>query len=267
MRLNAREIAFMSVMVALLIGGQALFAAVPGVEVVTVLLLCFSRAFGPGRGALTATAYSLLRCFFFGFDAKTVVLYLLYFNFFACLFGFSGLFAERREGQKAAGGEIKAAERKRKFPWNAAAADLLFLLLCALAIVVLLDVPKVSVLLRAGLKTMAWVLLSVAVAGGVAFNVLSALGKKYPVCSKAAEAAFCAAAAAVCTVLFTLLDDLLYPLFYGVSGEAAIAYFYASFTAMLPQTVCAVVSICVLFFPLMKFFSLAASRCRRQTER
>lgn len=267
MRLTAREIAFMAFMVALLIGGQALFAAVPGVEVVTVLLLCFSRSFGPARGVLTATAYSLLRCFFFGFDVKTVVLYLLYFNFFALLFGLSGVFAAREK--KAKKGQADAREEgnnKKKFPFALLFTDCLFVLLCALAAVVLFDVPKVSILLRAGLKTLAWVLLSIALAGGVLYNALFVFSKKYPVCAAAAEATFCAAAAAVCTVLFTLLDDALYPLFYGVRGDAAIAYFYASFIAMLPQTICAALSVSVLFVPLTNFFSRAAARCRPRGE-
>ncbi len=249
MRLTARDIAYIAVMVALLIGGQALFAAVPGVEVVTALLLCFSWSFGVGRGVLTATAYSLLRCIFFGFDAKTVVLYLVYFNFFACLFGLLG----------AHGGKRERGEKRGPSPLALVCAEFFFLVLCGLAAVVLSGAVKVSILLQTGMNILAWVLLFVGLAGAAVYNVLLVLSRKHPACAAAAETAAAAAAAAVCTILFTLLDDALYPLFYGVSGEAAVAYFYTSFTAMLPQTVCALVSVSLLFQPLTRVFRRAAS--------
>ena len=255
MRPSARDIAVIAVTVALLIGGQALFAALPGVEVVTVVLLSFSWSFGAARGMLTATAYSLLRCFFFGFDAKTVVLYLLYFNFFACLFGVLG----GRGGGKAGAAGEKAekegkGEKEKISPLSAVFTEGLFLALCVLAAAVLSGAVRVSVLLQTGLNILAWVLLFIASAGAVAYNILLFFSRKYPACAAAAQTVAAAAAAAVCTVLFTLLDDALYPLFYGVRGEAAVAYFYASFTAMLPQTVCALVSVSILFRPLTRVF-------------
>lgn len=56
--------------------------------------------------------------------------------------------------------------------------------------------------------------------------------------------------AAVCTLCFTLLDDIVTPVFYGYSKTAMLAYFYASFTAMLPQTVCAAVTVGLMFLPV-----------------
>ncbi len=56
-----------------------------------------------------------------------------------------------------------------------------------------------------------------------------------------------AALAAFFTVCFTLLDDVLTPLFYGYTWDAALAYFFTGFLAMLPQTVCAAVSVALLF--------------------
>ena len=156
MRPSARDIAVIAVTVALLIGGQALFAALPGVEVVTVVLLSFSWSFGAARGILTATAYSLLRCFFFGFDAKTVVLYLLYFNFFACLFGVLG----GRGGGKAGAAGAKAekegkGEKEKISPLSAVFTEGLFLALCVLAAAVLSGAVRVSVLLQTGLNILA----------------------------------------------------------------------------------------------------------------
>ena len=43
---SAKEVAFPSVFVALTIGAQAVFAAVPGVELVTVLFVCYAFSFG-----------------------------------------------------------------------------------------------------------------------------------------------------------------------------------------------------------------------------
>lgn len=60
------------------------------------------------------------------------------------------------------------------------------------------------------------------------------------------------ASAVVFTVLFTLLDDVITPLIYRFHWNAAKVYFLQSFTAMVPQTVCAAVSVCVLFTPLTR---------------
>ena len=59
--LTAKEICIISLMTALLLGGQYVLAWASGVEVVTVLLLSFSYVFGVKRGCTVATAFSLLR--------------------------------------------------------------------------------------------------------------------------------------------------------------------------------------------------------------
>lgn len=87
---TAKEIAVISVFTALLIGGQFVFSFVAGVEVVTVLLLCFCFSFGAVRGMLSVTAFSLLRCIIFGFFPTVVILYLVYYNLFAVVFGLVG---------------------------------------------------------------------------------------------------------------------------------------------------------------------------------
>ncbi len=87
---SAKEIALMSIMTALLLASQFVFAAIQGVEVVTVFLLSFCVAFGARRGMLVATAFSLMRCFIYGFFPNIVILYLVYYNFFALVFGLLG---------------------------------------------------------------------------------------------------------------------------------------------------------------------------------
>lgn len=59
-------------------------------------------------------------------------------------------------------------------------------------------------------------------------------------------------AAALFTVFFTLLDDVITPLVYGFSAKAAMAYFAGSLYAVIPQTACTVVTVCVCFHPLTK---------------
>lgn len=88
---SAKEIALISVFTALLIGAQFVFSFVAGVEVVTVLLLSFCFCFGAVRGMMSATAFSFLRCLIFGFFPTVVILYLIYYNLFAAVFGLIGL--------------------------------------------------------------------------------------------------------------------------------------------------------------------------------
>ena len=64
------------------------------------------------------------------------------------------------------------------------------------------------------------------------------------------------AVACVCTACFTLLDDIITPLWYGYSAKATRLYFLASLPVMLSQTICTAISVFVLFLPLQKAFSL-----------
>jgi hypothetical protein len=60
------------------------------------------------------------------------------------------------------------------------------------------------------------------------------------------------ASAVVFTVLFTMLDNVITPLIYGFHSNAAKVYFLQSLTAMIPQSVCAAVTVCLLFVPLTR---------------
>ena len=76
--MKPREIACSAVMTALLIAAQYALGFVSGVELVTVLLLTFSRVFGARCGVMTAVAFSLLRCLIYGFFPNVLLLYLVY---------------------------------------------------------------------------------------------------------------------------------------------------------------------------------------------
>ena len=158
-------VAVVAVFTALLLGAQYALWFVKGVEVVTVLLLVFSYRFGVKCGALSAVAFSLLRCLLFGFFPNVVLLYLIYYPLFAACFGGVGNALRRRVDLKTQ------------------------LLLTALAVLF--------------------------------------------------------------TALFTLLDDAVTPLFYGYTKEAALAYFLASLPTMAMQCACALLTVFLLFRPLM----------------
>ena len=162
---SAKEVARTSVFVAAVIGAQYVFSAVPFVEIVTLLFVCYSYVFGGARGVVASVAFALLRQLLFGFYPVVLILYLMYFPLLSIVFGWLG--------------------KRKKY---------------------------------AGVK----LLLLAMVLGGI------------------------------CTASFTLLDNVLTPLYYAYSQKAARAYFMASLPFLIGQTICAIVSIGGLFFPLTK---------------
>lgn len=152
--------------VALLIGGQMALSGVSGIEIVTVMLLCFCFHYGVRHGIAVATTFSLLRCFFFGFQINVIVLYLVYYNVFALFFGWLG---KRITGR--------------------------------------ISLPKLCVVV---------------------------------------------ASAMVFTVLFTMLDNVITPLIFAFHKNAAAVYFAQSLYALVPQTICTMATVSILFVPLTK---------------
>lgn len=62
--------------------------------------------------------------------------------------------------------------------------------------------------------------------------------------------------ACVATVCFSMLDNVLTPLWYAYTAEAAKAYFFASLSVLLPQVICTAVTVLFLFLPLERVFRL-----------
>ncbi len=87
---SAKDIVRVAICVAMLIGGQMALSAISGIEIVTVMMLCFCCCYGLRTGVAVATVFSLLRCFVFGFQVNVIVLYLVYYNLFAVFFGWLG---------------------------------------------------------------------------------------------------------------------------------------------------------------------------------
>lgn len=223
-------------MVSLLVAVQFALSFVSGVELVTVFFLCFCLAAGVSSGMITATAFSLVRCLLFGFYPNVALLYLIYYNAFALLFGSLG---------------------KRSVP--AWVCPVLLGLLMSACLYFAIAGVSVSALYQRKITIMLWVLFSLFAALTVLYIVLSLLGK-----GKRGELACITALACFCTVCFTLLDDLLTPLVYGYSFEAATAYFYAGFTAMLPQTICTALSVFLLYYPLEGVFEKVVPKKSRR---
>lgn len=247
-RSPAKDIAAVAVMTALLIGGQLVLSPVAGVEVVTVLLAAFSFAYGIRAGMLAATAFALLRCFVFGFSPSVIVLYLIYYPLFALIFGLLG-----RVGQQT----------YLKFPlWAALLLNALIIAVCAAcAVCAATNIIKISRLAAAMVKTLLWVIFALCCALIAVFDCAFVLQRRAKLKGgNMLMIAVAAAVAAVCTICFTLLDDVITPLFmgWGLFSVTSATYFYASFLAMAPQTVCAIVTVSTLFLPLITIFKRAS---------
>ncbi len=235
----SREIAYIAVTCALLIGGQFVFSFVVGVEIVTIILMSFSFVFGARRGAVCAVAFSLLRCFIFGFYPTALILYLIYYPSLAAVSGLLG----RQKNFASSGSAI-------------AVNALLATVMVSCAVCYFADIIKVAKVYAVTVKVLLWVIFALcaglcAVYDFVYFSKAKAKNETFKV-------VFMASVGAVMTALFTLLDDVITPLFFGYSHLTALAYFYSSFTAMLPQIVCTVVSVCTLFLPLTAVLERAA---------
>ena len=87
---TAKKIILPGVFTALLIGSQFVLSAISGIEIVTVLLLTFVYKYGVKQGLFVANAFTIIRCFIFGFVPNVLVLYFVYYNAFVILFGLTG---------------------------------------------------------------------------------------------------------------------------------------------------------------------------------
>ena len=237
--MKPKELAVCAVMAALLIAAQFVLSFVAGVELVTVLLLTFSYVWGARCGAITAAAFSLFRCLIFGIYPNVLILYLLYYCPFAAIAGLMG-----------------------KRPLPKALCPVLLILLSGFSLgFAVFDIP-ISVLYVTRVKVFLWLIFFISLALLALYIIsLKRSGIKNALTVQAA------AYAAFMTVIFTLMDDIITPLVMGYSREAAAGYFYGGFLAMLPQTVCAAVSVFLLFAPLRRIFEAALHGKFNSTEK
>lgn len=244
---TARKIAYCAVMTALLIGAQFVLSFVSGVEIVTLLLACFSASAGIICGVVTAVAFSLLRCFIWGFYPNVIALYLIYYPAFALIFGLMSKIREQSFTRGGAG--IFVAVNAMLI--SVATTSFVF---SAFKLI------KISRLYSATAYALAWAIFGLSAALLICFNAMFAYVRIKGRGGYILKIFLFASAASICTICFTLLDDVLTPLFVGMTPATALGYFYASFIAMLTQTLCAILSISFLFIPVMRVMQRAFRR-------
>lgn len=232
----AREIAYISLETALLLGVQFIFSALIGVEAVTLLLAAFSFSFGARRGILSAVAFTFLRCAVYGFYLPAVILYLIYYPVLALVFGFLGRVNDDRFARMPA--------------LPAIALNLALALFCTACALGARAASNGEISSRTAVKALLWTAFALGVAGVVISDVLLILSRFKKGCGAAVRLAAVCAAGALCTVLFTLLDDVISPLMLGLDKTAAAGYFYASLPVLAPQTVCVIATFAILFYPV-----------------
>lgn len=233
----AKSAAYCAVACALLIAGQVALGFIAGVEIVTVLLLCFSVKLGVRRGVIIAVAFSLLRCFIWGFYPTVIVLYIIYYPLFALIFGCLG---------KIEDDYMRSAPISVCVTVNAVS-------ICVATVAAYLalgNIIKISRVYLITFKTLLWVIFGLCAAAFVMFNILYIAVRRGKADGKYIRLFLFTAIASVCTICFSLLDDVISPLMLGMTADGALAYFYASFTAMLPQTVCTIVTVFTLYYPI-----------------
>ncbi len=224
--MSPKRLAECAVMAALLCAIQFALGFISGVELVTPVFAAFCYSAGARSGAFTAVAFSLLRCLIYGFYPSAIILYLIYYPLFALAFSLSG----------------KVSPPRRVSPLAAGVASF------SCAALALSGAIKISIIYSFRIKILLWALC-------VIFAALSLGGIFLPRIKnsdRTGKSVNAATLAGIMTVFFTLLDDVITPLFFGYSKQAAEVYFYGGFLAMLPQTVCATLSTFLLFDPLTR---------------
>lgn len=247
---SAKYVAYIAVITALLIGAQYALSFAAGVEIVTALLLCLSAYFGVICGTLAALSFSLLRCFIWGIYPPVLILYLIYYPLFALAFGLLG--------------KVKDESFKNARAGIAVTVNVILLALVALPLCcAVFDVIKISRLYKATVTVLLYVIAGLSFSACIAFNAIFVCVRRGRLSGgKTLKLFLLTAVAAVFTVCFTLLDDIITPLMLGMTRQTALAYFYASFTAMLPQVICTLASVPALYFPVT--FALTKACPKRQ---
>lgn len=245
---SARYITYIALCTALLIGGQYALSFVSGIEIVTVSLLCFSSYFGVSCGVLCAVCFSLLRNVIWGIYPPVLVLYLIYYPLFALCFGLLG--------------KVKNSSFNEAKIWLFIAVNALLAALSAAGFcLAAFNVIKISALYANTVKVLLYIISSLCAVMLIAFNVIFILAKKNIFCGgKILKLFLFTATATAFTVCFTLLDDIISPLMLGLSKSASLTYFYASFIAMLPQAVCTVATVTVLYYPITAALTKACKK-------
>lgn len=87
---STKECVYIATFVGITIALQFATSFLPNVELVSVLFISYAFVMGAARGAVAATAFTLLRQLVFGFYPTVFILYLVYYNLLAVGFGLLG---------------------------------------------------------------------------------------------------------------------------------------------------------------------------------
>lgn len=238
--MRTRTITICALMVAILISVQFCLSFVSGVELVTVLFVSFCYVFGVKKGIIVATVFSIVRCILFGFFINVIILYLIYYNFVAIVFGLLN---------------------KREVIFKSIVPFLLLCLAISCAYYAISGI-SISILYQSKITIMLWILFGICI-----FILLSYIVLCFVTINKSSSDVIIVIALAVCcTVLFTMMDDIITPLIYGYSFDVAIGYFYTSFLALLPQTISVFISVAILFYPLKKVMQMFCKNDRKKIQ-
>ena len=238
--MRTRTITICALMVAILISVQFCLSFISGVELVTVLFVSFCYVFGVKKGIIVATVFSIARCILFGFFINVIILYLIYYNFVAIVFGLLN---------------------KHKVIFKSIAPFLLLCLGILCAYYAISDIP-ISILYQSKISIMLWILFGICMCILIGYIILCFVTRK----NSANDIVIVIALAVCCTVLFTIMDDIITPIIYGYSFDVAIGYFYNSFLALLPQAISVSISVTILFYPLKKVMQMFCKNDRKKTQ-
>ncbi len=84
--------------------------------------------------------------------------------------------------------------------------------------------------------------------------IFSVIGKRCSGKLSVIKAIIIICTAALCTACFSLLDDVITPLFYSFDWTTTKAYFIASLYTMVTQIICTVITVTLLFPPINALF-------------
>lgn len=87
-------------------------------------------------------------------------------------------------------------------------------------------------------------------------TAFGALGKRYKREMNPKRHVFIVAVGVAFTILFTLLDNVITPLYYGLDYKTAFGYAYTSLYAVLPQVLCAILTFSLFIRPLAKILKI-----------
>ncbi len=238
----SKKVAYTATTCALLIACQAIFSIAPGVEVVTLIFICFAYSFGRSCAVMLGFAFSLLRCVVFGFSPTALILYLAYYPLLGLTFAQIGK------------SKIFSSDKYVKIVYIITDVVLLVLALTPLSLI-LFNVIKTPPAQEFLLKVLLYVLSGILALLFIIFNLLF-FNKKIQMNGTYAvlKVIFVTVCALTFTILFTMLDNIITPLYLRYSQSSAEAYFYTSFLALIPQCVCVAITVSTLFSPITKLF-------------